>query len=180
MKILPRCLIVVLMLALLGLPAAVSAEEKSLKAMIPWDGEGRGFQVAPDTLLFLGAFEGIIYVETAEGKLDEGFVRCPVTQKIMIKTKKTTGSGYCMITTSSADTVYAEWTCEGQVGGCKGEFRLTGGTGQFEGITGLSELIVRSPLQALAPGMSGGNVLRAASGLAVLPELKYKIPSKKD
>ena len=85
-----------------------------------------------------------------------------------------------MITTSSADTVYAEWTCEGQVGGCKGEFRLTGGTGQFEGITGLSELIVRSPLQALAPGMSGGNVLRAASGLAVLPELKYKIPSKKD
>ena len=180
MKTLSRCIAVILMLSLFGLPTAVSAEEKSLKAMIPWDGEGRVFQVAPDTLLFLGAFEGIIYVETAEGKLYEGFVRCPVTQKIMIETKKTNGSGYCMITTSSDDTVYAEWSCEGQVGGCKGEFKLTGGTGQFEGITGKSKLIVRSPLQVLAPGMSAGNVLRAGSGLAVLPELKYEIPSEKD
>ncbi len=179
MKVFPRWLTLVLMLVLAGLSATVAAEQKSLKAIIPWNGEGRVFQVAPGTLQFLGAFEGVMYIETAEGKLDEAFVRCPVIQKIEIKTKNTSGSGSCMITASSEDTVFAEWTCAGQVGGCKGEFKLTGGTGQFEGITGLSKFIVRSPLHALVAGMSGGNAMHVASGLAVLPELIYEIPSNK-
>jgi len=179
MRIIPRHLSLVLMLVLSGLSASAEAEQTSLKAMIPWEGEGRVFQVAPDELLFLGAFEGIIYVETATGKLDEGFVRCPVSQKITLKTKKTSASGSCMITASSEDTVYAQWTCIGQVGACRGEFKLTGGTGQFKGVTGLSTFIVRSPLHALVAGMSGGNIVRVASGIAVLPELKYEIPSNK-
>lgn len=179
MKIFPRYLTMTLMLMLSGLSASVAAEQQSLKAIIPWEGEGRVFQVAPDTLQFLGAFEGIIYVETSRGKLDEGFIRCPVIQKIQLKTKKSTASGSCMITTSSEDTVFAKWTCAGQRGTCTGDFKLIGGTGQFKGITGLSKFIVRSPMHALVTGTSGGNIIRVASGLALLPELKYKIPSSK-
>ncbi|MFW2372035.1 MAG: hypothetical protein ACN4GM_02870 [Gammaproteobacteria bacterium] len=178
MKIFPHRVTLALILVLSGLSVSVEAEQKSLKAIIPWEGEGRVFQVAPDTLQFLGAFDGIMYVETAKGKLDQGFVRCPVSQKVELETKKTSATGSCMITSSSDDTVFAEWTCVGRVGSCTGEFKLTGGTGRFEGITGTSKFIVRSPLHALVAGMSGGNMIRVASGLALLPELKYKIPSK--
>jgi hypothetical protein len=164
---------------LLGLSGlAQSAETKSLKAFIPWDGEGRVFAISPDTMLFLGSLEGIIYVEKAEGEMDEGFVRCPVSQKIELQTQATSGSGYCMITVSETETVYAEWTCKGKVGGCAGRFNVTGGTGALEGVTGSSEMIVRSPLRALVADMPSGSILRAASGIIILPELKYTLPSK--
>ena len=160
---------------LLGLSLVSQAGADSLSAVIPWDGEGRVFRVSSEKVLFLGAFEGIIYVETNEGELDEGFVRCPVTQELSLADQTTSASGYCMITASGGDTVYAEWTCAGEVGGCRGDFNLTSGTGQFEGISGNSKLIVRSPLHALSVDLASGSVLRVASGIAMLPELRYKL-----
>ncbi len=166
-------------LILLGLAGAVQAEKKSLKAMMPWQGEGSVYQIAPDTMLFLGAYEGIIYTETSEGKLDEGFVRCPASQKINIKSGKTEGEGYCMITPSAGDVVYATWSCQGEVEGCRGDFKLTGGTGQYEGVTGSSKLMVRTAINTLIVGMSSGGVIREATGIAILPKLTYTIPEKK-
>ena len=175
----PKWSLTLLVFILFGLSAwAHSAETKSLKAFIPWEGEGRVFTIAPETVLFLGSLEGIIYVEKAEGEMDEGFVRCPVSQKIDLKTQATSGSGYCMITVSETETVYAEWTCKGKVGGCAGQFNVTGGTGALEGVTGSSEMIVRSPLRALVADMPSGSLLRSASGIVILPELNYTLPSK--
>ena len=164
-------------LALLLISGSVSAE-KTLKAIMPFEGEGTVYQIGFETMLFLGAFEGIIYVETAEGKLDEGFIRCPGSQTIDTKTGKTSGEGYCMITPSAGDVVYATWSCAGEVGGCKGDFQLTGGTGQYEGISGASKLVVRSALNTLIVGMSSGSAVREVTGLAILPELRYSIPGK--
>ena len=154
------------------------AADKTLKAIVPFEGEGTVYQIAPETMLFLGAFEGIIYVETAEGKLDEGFIRCPGSQTIDTKTGKTSGEGYCMITPSVGEVVYATWTCRGEVGGCKGDFKLTSGTGQYEGISGTSKLVVRSALNTLIVGMSSGSAVREVTGLAILPELRYSILEK--
>ncbi len=166
-------------LILLGLAGAVQAEKKSLKAMMPWQGDGSVYQIAPDTMLFLGAFEGIIYTETSEGKLDEGFVRCPASQKVNLETGRVEGEGYCMITPSAGDVVYATWSCQGKVGGCQGDFILTGGTGQYEGVTGSSKLMVRTAINTLIVGMTSGSVIREATGLAILPKLTYTIPEKK-
>ena len=47
---------------------------------------------------------------------------------------------------------FAEWTCEGKVGACKGTFTLTGGTGKYAGVTGSSEMIVRWIINALITG----------------------------
>ena len=167
-----------LALTLLGAAPSLQAQTKSLEAIIPWEGEGRVFQVEPNTMLFLGAFEGIMYAETSEGDLDEAFVMCPLSQTMDTRSGATSGSGYCAITVTGADTVYAEWTCAGLVGGCQGDFTLTGGTGRFQGITGSSELLVRSPLQALVADMASGSALRVASGLALLPKLRYRIPEE--
>ena len=84
-----------------------------------------------------------------------------------------------MITPSAGDVVYATWSCEGEVGGCRGDFRLTGGTGQYEGVTGSSKLLVRSAINTLLVGMSSGSLVREATGIAVLPKLTYSIPAKK-
>lgn len=160
---------------LLGLSGTAVAEKKTLKATMPWDGEGRVFRVAPEQVLFLGAFQGIIYLETSEGHLDEGFVECPASQRVDLATKETSARGHCMITASGGDVVYADWTCKGSVGRCKGDFTLVGGSGKFKGVTGSSELLVRSPLRALVADMGNGNVLRVGSGLAELPKLTYEL-----
>ena len=173
------CAKATLALVLIGLGSIAQAESGTARAIIPWDGEGRVFQVGPKTIQFLGAFEGIIYVETATGALNEGFVRCPAIQELDVDTGKTSAQGHCMITASGGDTVYASWSCTGKPGGCMGKFELTGGTGKFKGATGSSTLKVRSPLRALSANVASGSVLRVSSGLAELPTLTYELPNKK-
>ena len=168
-----------LLLSITCLGGLAQAESGSARAIIPWEGEGRVFQVGPNTLQFLGAFEGIMYIETVAGALNEAFIRCPVVQELDIKEGTTSAEGHCMITGEGGDTVYADWNCTGKPGGCTGKFELTGGTGKFEGAKGSSVFKVRSPIRALAGNVASGSVLRVAAGLAELPELKYELPNKK-
>ncbi len=165
-------------LIVMGLAMNVSAEKNSLEAFIPYNGEGQVFQVGPETMLFMGDFEGIMYVKTAEGEMDEAFVRCPAIQELNLETKASSGSGYCEISISPGNTVYAKWNCAGEPSGCEGEFVLTAGTGDYVGITGSSKLVVRSPLHALVGGSATGSAIVAKTGLAVLPMLSYEIPNR--
>ena len=170
----------ILSLAVLVTPLDLrAAEQNTVRAVLPWHGAGRVFHVATDTMLFLGAIDGVVYVETAAGEFDQAFAQCPITQKIVVSKGQTTGSGYCMITQSPEDTVFAELSCEGQVGGCEGVFTLTGGTGRFDGISGSSKMIVRSPLQALARDVGSGSELRVTFGIMLLDELTFTIPGKR-
>ncbi len=155
-----------------------AAESETAKALITWDGEGYVYRISTRSMLFLGAFEGIIYVETADREIDEGFVRCPATMRLELATQTTSGSGYCIIAVDKGDTVFAEWTCDGKPGGCEGTFTLTEGTGRFKGITGSSPMRVRSPLNALVADMSSGSVTRVGSGIAILSKLEYNNPAK--
>ena len=61
-------------------------------------------------------------------ELDAAFASCPANQHIDIKSGETRGSGYCNITISAEETVFAEWSCSGKIGSCIGTFTLTGGT----------------------------------------------------
>ncbi len=74
--------------------------------------------------------------------------------------------------------VFSEWTCVGTLGGCEGDFKITGGTGDFEGISGRGKMQVRTALVEAAIDLSSGAVIKDAAGLAVWPALKYKIPEK--
>ncbi len=117
-----------------------------------------------------------MYVETAEGKMDEAFVRCPIVQNIDANNQSTSASGNCTIVASTEDTIFAEITCEGSKGRCSGTFKLTGGTGRFAGISGSGKMMVRSPVHALAADLSEGTVLHLAAGILQIPELKYSLP----
>jgi hypothetical protein len=163
-------------LILCGWTGAAYAETNTISAVIPWQGQGQIFPVDIDKLRFLGALEGIMYVETAEGAMNEAFVRCPIVQDIDAADQSTSTSGNCVITVSPEDTVFAELTCKGFAGLCIGEFRLTGGTGRFAGVSGSGKMTVRSPVHALAADLTDGTLIHAAAGILQMPALKVKTP----
>jgi len=175
MTIQQRFMATVFGIAMIALTQAAAAEERTIAVTIPWEAEGRVYQIGQDRLQFLGHMSGIAYAETPSGHLDEGLVSCPVVQTIGADDAKTSATGHCTIIVGPDDSVFAEFTCSGQVGGCQGDFRLTGGTGRFKGITGASKLVIRSPLREVAVDMANGAIVRAGSGLARLPELKYSL-----
>lgn len=161
---------------LMTLSPVRAGEQGTIQAAIPWDGEGQVYRVNTDTLLFLGALKGVMYVENSKGELHEGFVVCPIMQEIDLKTRSTQARGNCEITASADDVVYATLTCKGKAGQCEGEFTLTSGEGKFTGVSGSGSLRVRSPMRALIGTMGSGSLLRVASGLATIDDLKYRIP----
>ena len=168
----------VVAILLLALSPARAAEQGTVQAAIPWDGEGQVYQVSPDTVLFLGSLKGVMYVENSKGEMHEGFVVCPIVQELDIAKGSTQANGHCEITASADNVLYAQLTCEGKLGAgsCEGEFTLTDGEGKFKGISGSGKLRVRSPMRALIGNLASGSVLRVASGLAVISDLKYRIP----
>ena len=61
---------------------------------------------------------------------------------------------------------------------CKGAFTFTGGTGKFDGISGINEFFVKTDVLAFQKTGEPGMVKRAAAGEAVWPEITYQLPSK--
>lgn len=153
-----------------------AAEQDTVQAIIPWEAEGQVFQVDTKTMLFLGAMEGIMYIESSRGEMNEAFVMCPITQQLNLDTGETEARGHCEITAGAEDVVFAELSCKGEVGSCEGTFTLTDGEGEFAGISGKGKLRVRSPIRTLVADMAAGAVIRVGAGLAVIKDLNYRIP----
>lgn len=163
-------------LLLLNFSLVHAAEQDTIQAIIPWDAEGRVFQVDTETMMFLGAMHGIMYVQSSRGEIHEAFVMCPVTQKLDLESGDTEAAAYCEITASADDVAYAEMSCNGKVGDCNGTFELVDGEGKFAGISGSGKLRIRSPLSAIVSGVAAGADIRVGSGLAVIMDLEYRIP----
>jgi hypothetical protein len=153
-----------------------AAEQDTVQAIIPWDAEGRVYQIDTRTLMFVGAVEGIMYIESSNGDLNEAFVMCPIEQKFRLDTGKTDAVAHCEISASPDSVAYAEFSCKGEIGACKGKFKLIDGEGALAGISGAGSLRVRSPLSSLVADLAAGAVIRVSSGLAVIKDLKYRIP----
>ena len=50
-------------LLLLNVSPVYAADQGTLQAIIPWEAEGRVFQVDTKTIMFLGAIKGVMYIE---------------------------------------------------------------------------------------------------------------------
>ncbi|MGE5154029.1 MAG: hypothetical protein ACM3ST_08440 [Bdellovibrio bacteriovorus] len=168
----------VIFVAGLGVAAPLAAAEGKAKILAPWEANGQIFQVAVDKLQFIGTFEGIMYIEHGEGLLDAALFTCPSTQITEVLTNQIKAHGYCTIESPSGDYIYAEYTCDGEPGACAGTFTLTGGTGKLTGITGQSDLIVRTALSGTTIDQQSGGTVSAAKGLAIWPEMRFEVPGK--
>jgi hypothetical protein len=153
-------------------------EERTDQAMAPWQGSGEVFVIAPEKLMILGSFTGIMYLQGKQGVLDGTVMLCPATQTLDLKAKRAEGNGYCTLMATDNDVAYSAWKCTGAQGACEGDFTLTGGTGKFAGITSGGKFTVRAVLAETAASLSEGGVVRDAAGLAVWPALKYTIPAR--
>jgi hypothetical protein len=153
-----------------------SVKEVTVKVLAPWQGKGEVFQVGPDTLLLLGTFEGIMYIERGEGSLDAAIFTCPSTTRIRQFADTLDSKGWCTMTSEEGDLAFAEFECAGPRDACRGEFRVTGGTGALTGITGEGEVVVRTALRGMAEDAQSGSLISNAEGLAVWPALTLRIP----
>ena len=168
------------LLALVALAASAVAEEGTARVLMPWQGEGRLYPIGPDRVLFLGIYKGVMYIETGKERLDGMLFECPAIDEFNLDGREVNSRGYCVLTGAYGDTIFAEFTCKGkEADRCEGEFKLTAGTGQFQGISGSGPIEARSVLGDMASGTSTGYAVKDIAGLAVLRELKYKLPGKK-
>ncbi len=169
--------LITIVLATITITPAVSGQKGTATAASAWVGKGRIFETNEDEAMFVGAFIGVLYVETADKELDSMELVCPGSVDIDLKSGAQKGSGDCILTDNEGDKVYAEWICEGaNFLGCSGKFTLTGGGGKFEGITGESDLKARTALQELKVELDSGKVWETSAGLLSLPEITYNIP----
>ncbi len=153
-----------------------AAEEGTVRILAPWQSGGQVYRIEPGKLLFQGQAEGIMYIENGEGALDAALFVCPGRREISIADAKVKASGQCIIEGASGGTVFAKFSCTGGAGTCVGKFTLTGGTGRFKGITGEGDMLVRTVLSQMAADLKSGTTVSGAAGLAIWPNLTYKIP----
>jgi hypothetical protein len=163
-------------------PAAVAASAPvptramTVKVLAPWQGKGEVYQIGPETLLFLGPYEGIMYIETGAETLDAAIFTCPSTTEIRQFEDRFDARGHCAITSSRGDLAFAEFSCSGGQDACRGEFVVTGGTGRLTGISGRGEVIVRTALSGMVEDAETGALISSVEGLAVWPALELHVP----
>lgn len=154
-----------------------AAEEGTVRMLAPWQSGGQVYRIEPGKILFQGQAEGIMYIENGKGTLDAALFVCPSRREISIADAKVQASGQCIIEgAGGGGQVFAKFSCTGQPGTCTGKFTLTGGTGKFKGITGEGDMLVRTALAQIAQDMESGATISGATGLALWPNLSYKIP----
>ena len=154
----------------------VRAEEGIVKAVSAFAGEVELFKLEDDQTFAIGIWDGMLFIDDGTGALDAAALTCPGTVEANLNTGERTGTGRCIITGASGDRVYAKWTCQGDLQGCKGPFTITGGTGEFHGISGTSTMVVRIAFRELTGITSEDSIVQMTAGLAAWPQLRYKIP----
>jgi hypothetical protein len=157
-------------------PPAAAEEDATVRAFAAWQGQGQLFETGPKQVTFVGAFTGTMYIDTEKGPLASGSMVCPAVVTIDSDDGTQEGKGRCTITGQGGDRAYAEITCTGlHFIGCNGDFKLTGGTGRFAGISGGGPVNIRSEFGAIGTP-SGTSAQEATTGILYLRELHYKIP----
>jgi hypothetical protein len=160
-----------------ALPASAETQE-TIKAFSAWQGRGQIYETGPNRATFVGAFSGMVFVESQQGPIDAGFMVCPAVLDVDLSTGKQEAKGRCAITAKDGSRVYGEVTCKGvHLVGCDGDFTFTGGTDRFEGITGGGPVTIRSSIQEAAVG-PGNIVQESAGGIMIWKELTYTLPDK--
>lgn len=162
---------------LLSLAIPAQAAEETVQIIGPWKSHGRVFMISPDKLKFMGALEGVMYIQDAKGTFDAAAFMCPTTIELDTQSGKTKIEGDFIITSKNGDSVFAKLSAAGIIGASQGTFTITGGTGKLEGITGSGEVVIRTALGSLAVEMESGAYLEAL-GMAVWPSLKITIPNQ--
>jgi hypothetical protein len=169
-------------LAILATTASVDAiaraEEGTVKAAATWKARSFAFPVGQGQVYLVGVYSGTFYVDDGKGALHAASIVCPATAEGDLKSMTKTGQGRCILTDEDGNRVYARFTCNGDLEGCRGPFTIVGGTGKFDGITGDGEMVSRILVRQMTAVTGFQSAEQEGEGIATWPSLTYRIPDK--
>ena len=114
-------------------------------------------------------------MDDGKGSLHAASIVCPATAEGDLKKMTRTGQGRCILTDEEGNRVYARFTCTGDMGSCRGPFKIVGGTGKFTGITGEGEMISRLQVEQSTRVIGFDTAEQQGEGVAIWPSLSYKV-----
>lgn len=162
-----------------GSGSVVGAEEGTVKATATWRARSFVFPVGQDQAYLVGVYSGTFFVDDGKGALHAASIVCPATAEGDLKTMTKTGQGRCILTDEDGNRIYARFSCTGDLEGCRGPFKIEGGTGRFEGITGEGEMISRILVRQMTTVTGFETAEQEGEGIALWSSLTYRIPEKK-
>jgi hypothetical protein len=152
--------------------------ETIINAFTAWTATGSIQETTTDHAKFEGSLGGHLYVDTDQGPVHAGFITCPVVLEINVADKSQQGAGKCTITADDGAQIFAQLECAGFfLIGCGGDFKFTGGTGRFEGVTGSGPVMVRSNTRIFIENVKG-TVDAKAEGIMFWRRLHYTLVAK--
>ena len=147
-------------------------ERQVFSAFAVAQANGAIMRVAEDEFLVAATLAGPLFVDTNEGPVESGQVKCLASLKVQRSSVRTMGSGACSFTAEDSASAWGEWHCEGYLlMGCRGTFKLAGGSGRFEGVSGESQIIWRPSASELQKQLDG-TTLASTHGLVLWREFK--------
>jgi len=166
---------VVLALGLSGATAASAQDEtQSFNAFALAVANGTIVRAAEKTLVVAGTLAGPFFIETDEGPVPSGRVTCAASVRIDQSTLRQTGAGACTFAAQDGATAWGEWECAGyELVGCRGVFKLNGGTARLAGVTGEGTLIWRPSAHDLRKQLDG-TTLDNVTGVILWRDFKIK------
>ena len=156
---------------------AAAAEDNKIEAFSVWQGKGQTYVTGLKQGTLVGTVSGPMYIMTEKGPVMAGEMVCPLVVTFDESDGSQTGQARCVISGQDG-TVYGQLSCTGfQFVGCSGDFKITGGTGRFNGITGGGKALVRSESRSTGTNKAAdGSLSEEARGIIYWKELEYKIP----
>jgi hypothetical protein len=155
-------------------PAVAQDEPQTFNAFAVVMANGSIVRAAETQVLLVGTLAGPFFVEIEEGPFHSGRVVCAASVRIDRASHRVTGNGACTLTATDGATAWGEWECQGyELLGCRGTFKLTGGTARLEGATGEAAMAWR-PSASEFQRQLDGSVLENATGLLTWRDFKLK------
>ena len=155
-------------------PAFAQDDVQTFNAFAVVNANGTIVRSAEKQVFVAASLAGPLFIETDEGPQQAGRVSCALSSKIDQASRKTSASGGCTFTAGDGATAWGEWDCAGyELVGCRGTFKLTGGTARFAGATGESTLVWRPAVHELKKQLDG-TTLDNASGIVLWRDFKLK------
>ncbi len=153
------------------------AEEFTLGAFAPLVVVGEHSVVSEDGIAKIaGTIQGPLYVSSGTQPVEEGSVSCKFTLTINTATQDEAGVGTCKISYSDGTELRADTSCKGVVGqGCDGDFRITDGSGRYEGATGLGQVSFKTRKRGYRLD-ADGDLTEMIFGVAYWEDYKFKLP----
>jgi hypothetical protein len=156
----------------LGAARAQEDEPQVFNAFAVAVASGTIIKAGEKQVMVIGTVKGPMFVETDEGPVEAGSVVCGASVRLDHGTKRQTGSGVCTFEAADGATAWGDWECAGyELIGCRGQLKLTGGNGRFEGVTGEGAMVWRPSAHELKKQFDG-TVAQNATGLLIWRDFK--------